>query len=143
MSARLEQAPALLALIAAGALAPAAIGGKPQVVVGPGAVAWTITAGSYRVAIRISPNAAGRRLNTFVVRTTRDGKPVTGGVSIRFTMPAMGMPPLSLRLSAQSAGVARNVGEKLTMPGRWNIVLHVVPRGAPPFDVALVDVVGL
>jgi hypothetical protein len=143
LSARREQASALLALIAAGALAPAAAGGKPQVVVGPGAVARTIAAGSYRVAVRISPNAAGRRPNTFVVRTTRDGKPVTAGVSIRFTMPATGMPPLSLRLSPQSGGVARSVGEKLTMPGRWNIVLHVVPQGAPAFDVALVDVVGL
>jgi len=143
LSARREQASALLALIAAGALAPAAAGGKPHVVVGPGAVARTIAAGSYRIAVRISPNAAGRRPNTFVVRTTRDGKPVTAGVSIRFTMPATGMPPLSLRLSPQSGGVARSVGEKLTMPGRWNIVLHVVPQGAPAFDVALVDVVGL
>jgi hypothetical protein len=130
-------------LIAAGALAPAAIGGGPRVVVGPGPVAETIAARSYRVAVGISPNAAGRRPNTFVVRTTRDGKPVTAGVSIRFTMPAMGMPPLSLRLSPQSRGIARGVGEKLTMPGRWNIVLHVVPRGALAFDVAFVDVVGL
>jgi hypothetical protein len=130
-------------LIAAGALAPAAIGGKPRVVVGPGTVARTITAGAYRVVVGISPNAAGRRPNTFVVRTTRDGKPVAARVLIRFTMPAMRMPSLSLRLSSQSEGVARGVGEKLIMPGRWNIVLHVVPRGAPAFDVALVDVVGL
>ena len=137
------KASALLASIAAGALAPAAGGGASPVVVGPGAVARTIAAGSYRVAVGISPNAAGRRPNTFVVRTTRDGKPVTAGVSIRFTMPAMGMPPLSLRLSPQSGGVARGVGEKLTMPGRWNIALHVVPRGAPAFDVAFVDIVAL
>jgi hypothetical protein len=137
------KASALLALIAAGALAPAAIGGDRAVVVGPGPVARTIAAGSYRVAVGISPNAAGRRPSTFVVRTTRDGKPVTAGVSIRFTMPAMGMPPLSLRLSPQSGGVSRGVGEKLTMPGRWNITLHVVPRGAPAFDVAFVDVVAL
>src|SRR5438046_2889622 len=58
LSARRERAPALLALIAAGALAPAAVGGKPHVVVGPGAVARTIAAGSYRVAVRISPNVA-------------------------------------------------------------------------------------
>src|SRR3982750_2383453 len=134
---------ALVALTAAGALAPAAVGAEPKVVVGPGAVARTMAAGSYRVAVGISPNAAGRRPNTFVVRTTRDGKPVTAGVSIRFTMPAMGMPPLSLRLSPQSGGVARGVGEKLPMPGRWSIALHVVPRGAPAFDVAFVDVVAL
>jgi hypothetical protein len=58
-------------------------------------------------------------------------------------MPAMRMPSLSLRLSPQSEGVARGVGETLTMPGHWNIVLHVLPRGAPAFDVAFVDVVGL
>ena len=137
------KASALLASIAAGALAPAAVGRERPVVVGPGPVARTIAAGSYRVAVSISPNAAGRRPNTFVVRTTRAGKPVTAGVSIRFTMLAMGMPPLSLRLSPQSGGVARGVGEKLTMPGRWNIALHVVPRGAPAFDVAFVDIVAL
>jgi hypothetical protein len=106
-------------------------------------VARTIAAGSYRVGVRISPNAAGRRPNTFVVRTTRDGKPVTAAVSIRFTMPAMGMPPLSLRLGPRRSGVARAVGETLRMPGRWNVVLHVAPRGAPAFDVAFVDVVAL
>ena len=130
-------------MIAAGALAPAAIGGKPPIVVGPGPVARTLGAGAYRVEIVISPNAAGRRPNTFVVRTARHGKPVAAGVSIRFTMPTMGMPPLSLRLSPQSPGVARGVGEKLMMPGRWNLVLHVVPRGAPAFEVAFVDVVAL
>jgi hypothetical protein len=135
---------ALVALTAAGALAPAAVGAAPRtVVVGPGAVARTIAAGPYRVAVGITPNAAGRRPNTFVVRTSRDGKLVSAVVSARFTMPTMGMPPLSLRLLPQSSGVARGTGETLTMPGRWNIALHVVPRGAPAFDVSFVDVVTL
>jgi len=138
------KAAALAALTAAGALAPAAVGAEPRaVVVGPGAVARTLAAGPYRVAVGISPNAAGRRPNTFVVRTTRDGRPVTAAVSIRFTMPAMRMPSLGLRLGPQGTGVARGVGETLTMPGRWEIVLHVVPRGSPAFDVAFADVVAL
>jgi hypothetical protein len=29
------------------------------------------------------------------------------------------------------------------MPGRWNLVVHLAPRGEPAFDVAFVDVVGL
>jgi len=136
-------AAALVALIAAGALAPAAVGAQPQVVVGPGAVARTFAAGPYRVAVGISPNAAGRRPNTFTVHTTRSGKPVAATVSLRFTMPAMGMPPLALRLRTIGAAPARGVGETLTMPGRWNIALHVVPRGAPAFDVMFVDVVAL
>src|SRR3954447_13906397 len=122
---------ALVALIAAGALAPAAVGAEPRAgVVGPGNVARTIVAGPYRIAVGITPNAAGRRPNTFVVRTTRDGKLVTAAVSARFTMPSMGMPPLALRLLQQSTGLARGVGETLPMPGRWNIALHVVLRGA-------------
>ena len=139
------KAAALAVLTAAGALAPAAVGAEPRaVVVGPGAVARTLAAGPYRVAVGISPNAAGRRPNTFVVRTTRDGKPVEAAVSIRFTMPAMRMPSLGLRLgAARGTGVSRGVGETLTMPGRWEIVLHVVPRGSPAFDVAFVDVVAL
>jgi len=135
---------ALVALIAAGALAPAAAGAQPRtVVVGPGAVSRTIAAGPYRVAVGITPNAAGRRPNTFVVRTSRDGKLVPAVVSARFTMPVMRMPSLSLRLLPQSDGVARGIGETLTMPGRWNVALHVVPRGAPAFDVVFVDVVAL
>jgi hypothetical protein len=55
----------------------------------------------------------------------------------------MGMPPLSLRLGPRSGGIARGVGTTLTMPGRWNLVVHLAPRGARAFDVAFVDVVGL
>src|SRR3982751_4217295 len=135
---------ALVALTAAGALAPAAVGAEPKVVVGPGAVARTMAAGPYRVAVGISPNAAGRRPNTFVVRATRDGKPVAAAVSMIFTMPAMRMPSLGLKLRASTtAGAARGVGETLTMPGRWHIAVHVVPRGAPAFDGVLADVAAI
>ena len=135
---------ALVALIAAGALAPAAVGAEPRtVVVGPGAVARTIAAGPYRVAVGITPNAAGRRPNTFVVRTSRDGKPVRGRRVGALHDAGDGD---AAALAAAPAAERRRrprVGETLTMPGRWNIALHVVPRGAPAFDVAFVDVVAL
>jgi hypothetical protein len=111
--------------------------------VGPGPVARVVAHGPYRVEVRISPNAGGLRTNTFVVRTTRDGRPVSAGVTARFTMPAMGMPPLGLRLRETAAGVALGAGRKLTMTGRWHVLLHVAPRGAPAFDVLLIDDVRL
>ena len=90
----------------------------------------------------MTPNAGGRRENVFTVRTTRAGKPVAAAVSIRFTMPGMGMPDLGLRLR-QEAGVATGSGTTLTMPGVWRLALTVRPRGAPAFTVAVVDVVHL
>ena len=126
------------------AAAPAAAGaGDVGVRVGPGPVAQTVARGLYRLDIRISPNAGGLRTNTFVVRTTRAGRPVGASVSARFTMPAMGMPPLGLRLRETAPGRARGAGRKLTMTGLWHIELHVAPRGAPAFDVLLLDDVRL
>jgi hypothetical protein len=107
--------------------------------VGPGPVVQAISHGPYRVEVRISPNAGGLRTNTFSVRTTRAGRPVGAAVSARFTMPAMGMPPLGLRLQETGEGVARGAGRKLTMTGRWHVALHIVPRDAPAFDVLLID----
>jgi hypothetical protein len=111
--------------------------------VGPGAVVQTLVHADYRVQVRISPNAGGRRANTFVVRTTRSGRPVHAQVSLRFTMPAMAMPSLRLRLRESAPGAASGVGETLTMPGRWQIAIHVAPVGNTPFDLLLADMVEL
>jgi hypothetical protein len=111
--------------------------------VGPGLVVQTLVHADYRVQVRISPNAGGRRANTFVVKTIRSGRPVRARVSLRFTMPGMGMPSLGLRLRESTPGAAAGVGETLTMPGRWQIALHVAPAGAAPFDLLLIDTVRL
>lgn len=130
----------LAALTAAGALAPVAVGGD---VVGPGPVERTLVHGPYRLVVQIAPNAGGRRRNAFVVRTSRGGKPVSAGVSAVFTMPEMGMPPLSLRLRQTAPGVAQGAGETLTMTGRWHVALRVTPHRAPAFTVLFLDVVRL
>ncbi len=110
---------------------------------GPGPVARVVSRGPYRVEVRIDPNVGGLRTNTFVVRTTRGDRPVGASVSARFTMTAMGMPALGLRLQETAAGIAQGAGRKLTMTGRWHVALHIAPRGAPAFDVLLIDDVRL
>jgi YtkA-like len=102
-----------------------------------------VTAGGYRVRVGIDPNAGGRRDSVFTVRTTRDGRPVTAAVSIRLTMPAMGMPPLGLRLKPAKPGTTAGTGAVLTMPGQWLVRITIRPVGGPPFDVLLVDSVKL
>jgi hypothetical protein len=124
----------------AGVLAGPAAAGVPRVGPGPGVTA--VAAQGYRVELRVTPNAGGRRENVFAVRTTRDGKPVEAAVSIRFTMPGMGMPDLGLRLRP-GAGIATGSGTTLTMPGVWRLVVTVRPRGGSPFVVEVVDVVHL
>ena len=132
-----------LALVAAaaGVLAGPAAAETPRV--GPGPDATAVAAHGYRVELRVTPNAGGRRENVFTVRTTRAGEPVAAAVSIRFAMPAMGMPDLGLRLRPTRTGIATGTGATLTMPGSWEVVLHVAPRGEVPFDVLLVDTVGI
>jgi hypothetical protein len=127
-------------VLSAGALAVASGDGQR---VGPGPVRAVVSHGDYRVEVRISPNAGGRRQNTFVVQTTQGGRPVSAAVSVRFTMPAMAMPSLSLRLRESAPGRSSGTGETLKMPGRWVVVLHVAPRAAPAFDVRLIDNVRL
>jgi hypothetical protein len=129
--------------LAAAVLTGTAAAGDAGAPVGPGPVARTVVLAGYRVELRIAPNAGGRRVNTFTVETTRSGRPVAAAVSIRFTMPAMRMPDLGLRLRESRAGVAVGSGEKLTMPGVWRLTVTVRPRGAQPFAFTLVDVVRL
>jgi hypothetical protein len=121
----------------------AAAGAGEGATVGPGPVARTVSVGGNRVEVRIAPNAGGRRDNVFTVRTTRGGRPVGAAVSIRFTMPAMAMPSLGLRLRETAPGTAAGTGQTLTMPGRWLIRVSVRPRGAAAFAFTLEDVVGL
>jgi hypothetical protein len=39
--------------------------------------------------------------------------------------------------------VYAGTGQKLTMPGRWHIRVHVAPRGKPPLEVLLADLATL
>ena len=91
----------------------------------------------------IAPNKGGLIRNEFRVRVTRAGHAVHGRVLMRFTMRAMPMPSLALRLRETAPGRYDGGGFKLTMIGRWEIRYHVTPNGAPPFDVVLLDRVRL
>jgi hypothetical protein len=107
--------------------------------IGPGAAHVTRSVGGYRVELAVTPNLGGLRQNTFVVGCTRNGKPVDAAVTARFDMVAMPMPALHLVLRRAAPGRYRGVGRMLTMPGTWQIDVHVAPRGGKPFDVLLVD----
>jgi hypothetical protein len=116
---------------------PVQAAAPPQV--GPGAFTAVVAAHGYRITLGVSPNQAGLVYSRFVVHCARRSKPVAATVALRFTMPAMAMPSLSLRLAAVGSGVFRGRGRELTMPGRWEIVVHVSPRSSPAFDVRVVD----
>jgi YtkA-like protein len=107
--------------------------------VGPGDAHTIVRKAGYRLEVTITPNHGALTPSTFTVGLTRAGKPVSGTVAIRFAMVAMPMPPLALRLRQVAAGRFQARGTKLTMPGRWRLTFHVVPRKAAPFDVVLLD----
>jgi YtkA-like len=118
------------------------VGGAPAhttAAVGPGAVSTVVSHGADRVVLSISPNNGGLVANTFAVRWTRRGNPVRGTIRAVFTMQAMPMPSLRLTLRPGSDGVYRGTGRVLTMPGRWEIRLHLRPHRGAPFDVIVVD----
>jgi hypothetical protein len=124
---------------AAAAVLAASAAGADELLVGPGPVARTVTHGTYRVAVEITPNKGGLIRNDFAVRITRRGRPIRANVFVRFTMSAMAMPSLTLRLRHTTGGVHRAHGMKLTMFGRWDIRYHIEPPTGRAFDVVLTD----
>jgi YtkA-like protein len=118
------------------------VGGAPATTegaVGPGAVSTVVGHGADRVVLSVSPNSGGLVANTFAVRWTRRGNPVRGTIRAVFTMQAMPMPSLRLTFRPRSEGVYRGTGRVLTMPGRWEIRMHLRPRRGAAFDVVVVD----
>ena len=110
-----------------------------RVAVGPGPVSKVVGRYGYRLAFRITPNKGGLIRNDFAVRITRRGRPIRANVFVRFTMSAMAMPSLTLRLRQTTGGVHRAHGMKLTMFGRWDIRYHIEPPSGRAFDVVLSD----
>jgi hypothetical protein len=116
-----------------------ALAGGSDGTIGPGDAHTVVHKAGYRIEIAIAPNRGALIPSTFTVGLTRAGKPVRGTVTARFAMIAMPMPALSLRFSQVAPGRFTARGTKLTMPGRWRITFHVVPRESAPVDVVLVD----
>jgi copper transport protein len=113
--------------------------GKASAHVGPGRVVSVVTHGSYRLELRVTPNRAAVP-NSFSIRITRDGKPVSGAdVTTTFTMLDMEMGQQAYHLVEQSPGVYVRSVPALVMVGRWGLQYQVQPRGAAPFSVLFVD----
>ena len=125
----------------AAAFASAAGAARNDGTIGPGETHKVLTKSGYRVEIRISPNLGGHITSIFSLTLTRNGEPVAATASARFTMQAMPMPSLSLRLPSTAPGRYRGSGQTLTMPGRWQIDFRITPRGGRPLDIALLDLV--
>ena len=107
--------------------------------VGPGPVSKVVERGGYRLAFRIDPNRAALP-NSFGVKITRGGKPVTGAnVVARFAMLDMTMAELAYRLPEQRPGTFSRSAPALVMVGHWGLTFEVTPPHGQPFDVLLVD----
>jgi copper transport protein len=107
--------------------------------VGPGRVSHVVTQNGYRLAFDIDPNRAALP-NTFAVKITRGGKPVThADVVARFAMLDMTMSELAYRLPEQAPGTFSRSAPALVMVGHWGVTFEVTPPGKSPFDVTLLD----
>jgi copper transport protein len=107
--------------------------------VGPGPVAEVVTKDGYRVELHVSPNQAAAQ-NTFSLRITRDGRPVTGAeVVVGATMLDMEMGTQSYALTERAPGVYSHAAPALVMVGHWGLSFDVTPKNGSPFSVLLVD----
>jgi copper transport protein len=131
-------AAAVLSSLAPPAKALAKVGGA-SAHVGPGPVAAVVTKNGYRVELHVTPNRAAAD-NTFSLRITRGGKPVTGAeVVIGATMLDMEMGTQSYALPETAPGVYTHSAPALVMVGHWGLSFDITPKGQPPFSVLLVD----
>jgi copper transport protein len=131
-------AAAVLSSLAPPSKALAAVGGA-SAHVGPGPVARVVQKNGYRFAVTVSPNKAAVP-NSFALRITRGGKPVTGAdVVLTFEMLDMEMGNQAYRLSETSPGVYTHAAPALVMVGHWGLSFDVTPHGGTPFTVLLVD----
>jgi copper transport protein len=129
---------AVLSSLAPPSKALAAIGSASGKV-GPGPVTKVVEESGYRLEIQVTPNRAAVP-NDFAVRITRNGAPVQGAqVTTTFAMLDMEMPQQSYALAESSPGVYRRASPALVMVGHWGLSFEIVPKGAAPFTVLLVD----
>ena len=106
----------------------------------PARLAAVLFKSGLKIELTITPNLGGHIASTFTLELTRAGRPVRAAVSAVFTMQAMPMPSLGLMLKPRAPGIYQGSGEKLTMPGRWQIRLRIVARHQPPLEVVLIDI---
>ena len=131
-------AAAVLSSVAPPAKALAKVGGA-SAHVGPGPVAAVVNKNGYRIELHVTPNRAAAQ-NSFSVRITRGGKPVTGAEVVSgATMLDMEMGTQSFALPETSPGVYSHAAPALVMVGHWGLSFNVTPKNGAPFTVLLVD----
>jgi copper transport protein len=131
-------AAAVLSSLPPPAKALAKVGGA-SAHVGPGPVAAVVDKNGYRIELHVTPNRAAAE-NSFSVRITRDGKPVTGAEVVQgTTMLDMEMGTQSFALPETAPGVYSHSAPALVMVGHWGLSVNITPTGGAPFTVLLVD----
>jgi copper transport protein len=85
-----------------------------------------------RIALEIAPGQIG--LNTYSVRLTRDGQPLSDAreVLLRFTPTTVDLPQSEVALPAQGDGLYSLKGANLGLPDEWQV--QVVVRRENQFD---------
>jgi copper transport protein len=110
--------------------------------VGPGKVAATVTRAGYALQVLVAPNKAAGP-NSFGLRLTRGGKPVTGAnVTLSFAMLDMEMPTQEYQLTETSPGIYTRKAPALVMVGHWALSFSITPKGGQPFTALVVDRAG-
>ncbi|HEX5448760.1 MAG TPA: copper resistance protein CopC [Gaiellaceae bacterium] len=113
--------------------------GKAQVRVGPGPVVASVDEAGYKLHVLVAPNKAVAA-NSFALRITKGGKPVTGAsVTLSFAMLDMQMPNQEYQLAETSPGVYTRKAPALVMVGHWGLSFEVTPKGEVPFTALVVD----
>jgi copper transport protein len=107
--------------------------------VGPGPVTEVVDKNGYRVQFQVTPNRAAT-VNTFSVRITRGGKPVTHATVLTgFSMLDMEMGTQTYTLQEKAPGLYERVAPALIMVGHWGLSFEITPPGKQAFTVLVVD----
>ena len=113
--------------------------GSASAHVGPGTVSQVVQKSGYRLAFTVTPNKAAVQ-NSFVVRVSKNGKPVRGAsIIVAFNQLDMEMGQQEYTLRETSPGVYSHAAPALVMVGHWALSYNVTPARGQPFTVLLVD----
>jgi copper transport protein len=107
--------------------------------IGPGKVASTVTRNGYTLQLLVDPNKAAAP-NSFALKLTRTGKPVTGAnVTLTFAMLDMQMPNQEFQLAETGPGLYTRKASALVMVGHWGLSFTITPKGGQQFTALVVD----
>lgn len=110
--------------------------------VGPGAVQQTVRHGSYRIALRVTPNKAARP-NDFELKLTQNGQSVRGAqVNVQCVMLDMDTQTFGYVLPETAPGTYAASKPALAMVGHWGLHFSITPPHGQAFNVTVVDTAG-